>query len=37
MIQDYHFDGFDTEIAPMFMVLWDALDFPKNLDASNSI
>ena len=30
MIQDYHFDGFDTEIKPMFMVLWDALDFPKN-------
>ena len=30
MIQDYHFDGFDTEIKPMFMVLWDAMDFPKS-------
>ncbi|QTE22992.1 ABC transporter permease [Polaribacter cellanae] len=28
MIQDYHFDGFDTEIKPMFMVLWTAIDFP---------
>ena len=30
MIKDYHFDGFDTEIKPMFMILWDALDFPKS-------
>ncbi|WP_347174395.1 ABC transporter permease [Polaribacter uvawellassae] len=29
MIQDYHFDGFDTEIQPMFMVLWEAIDFPE--------
>ena len=29
MIQDYHFDGFDTEIKPMFMVLWETLDFPN--------
>lgn len=29
MIQDYHFDGFDTKITPMFMVLWTAIDFPE--------
>ncbi|OSY89249.1 hypothetical protein WH52_00965 [Tenacibaculum holothuriorum] len=29
MVQDYHFDGFDTKIAPMFFVLWNSLDFPN--------
>jgi len=28
MIKDYHFDGFDTKIKPMFMVLWTSLDYP---------
>ena len=28
MIKDYHFDGFDTKIKPMFMVLWNSFDFP---------
>ena len=27
MVNDYHFDGFDTEIAPMFFVVWDELLF----------
>ena len=27
MIKDYHFDGFDEEIAPMFFVLWDGMSF----------
>ena len=27
MVKDYHFDGFDKEIAPMFFVLWDRFDF----------
>lgn len=27
MVQDYHFDGFDTKILPMFFVLWDSFDF----------
>jgi putative ABC transport system permease protein len=31
MIQDYHFDGFDTKIAPMFMVLWKSFDSSKNM------
>ena len=30
MIKDYHFDGFDTKIAPMFFVLWDNFDFTKS-------
>lgn len=30
MIQDYHFDGFDTEISPMFMVSWETFDFTRN-------
>ena len=30
MIQDYHFDGFDTEISPMFMVSWESFDFTRN-------
>ncbi|CAM1354098.1 ABC transporter permease [Tenacibaculum insulae] len=30
MIQDYHFDGFDAEISPMFMVLWTSVDFTRN-------
>ncbi|MEO9569564.1 MAG: ABC transporter permease [Polaribacter sp.] len=29
MVKDYHFDGFDTEIAPMFFVLWDRFDFAQ--------
>ena len=29
MVQDYHFDGFDTKIAPMFFVIWDNFDFTK--------
>jgi putative ABC transport system permease protein len=31
MIQDYHFDGFDTKISPMFMVLWESFYFSKKL------
>lgn len=27
MVQDYHFDGFDAKIKPMFFVLWNSLDF----------
>ncbi|AUC83991.1 hypothetical protein CW731_01200 [Polaribacter sp. ALD11] len=27
MVQDYHFDGFDNVIAPMFLVLWDGMSF----------
>ncbi|CAL2102986.1 conserved membrane protein of unknown function [Tenacibaculum sp. 190130A14a] len=30
MVKDYHFDGFDTKIAPMFFVLWNSLDFPDS-------
>uniref|UniRef100_UPI000AD7F6C5 ABC transporter permease n=1 Tax=Tenacibaculum ovolyticum TaxID=104270 RepID=UPI000AD7F6C5 len=30
MTKDYHFDGFDTKIAPMFFVLWDNFDFTKS-------
>ncbi|MFK8060891.1 MAG: ABC transporter permease [Polaribacter sp.] len=30
MIQDYHFDGFDTKIAPMFMIHWASVDFVRN-------
>lgn len=30
MFQDYHFDGFDEKIKPMFMVVWDALNFPRS-------
>ena len=30
MIKDYHFDGFDTKITPMFMVLWDGFEFTKS-------
>ncbi|SEE52410.1 putative ABC transport system permease protein [Tenacibaculum sp. MAR_2010_89] len=30
MIQDYHFDGFDTEISPMFMVSWQTFEFTRN-------
>ena len=29
MIEDYHFDGFDTKIAPMFMVPWESFDFVR--------
>jgi putative ABC transport system permease protein len=29
MVQDYHFDGFDTEIGPMFFTLWESFDFTK--------
>ena len=27
MVKDYHFDGFDTKIAPMFFVLWEGMSF----------
>ncbi|WNW02345.1 FtsX-like permease family protein [Tenacibaculum sp. HL-MS23] len=27
MIKDYHFDGFDSKIAPMFLVPWHGLEF----------
>jgi putative ABC transport system permease protein len=27
MVKDYHFDGFDNVIAPMFFVLWDDMSF----------
>ncbi|WP_299104474.1 ABC transporter permease [uncultured Tenacibaculum sp.] len=30
MVKDYHFDGFDAKIAPMFFVLWNSLDFPDS-------
>ena len=30
MVNDYHFDGFDTKIAPMFFVVWDELLFTHN-------
>ncbi len=30
MIKDYHFDGFDTKISPMFLVSWDSFSFAKN-------
>ncbi|NVK53017.1 MAG: ABC transporter permease [Flavobacteriaceae bacterium] len=30
MVKDYHFDGFDTKITPMFFVLWTSFDFPQN-------
>jgi putative ABC transport system permease protein len=30
MIKDYHFDGFDTEISPMHLLLWDRFDFAKS-------
>ncbi len=26
MINDYHFDGFDAKISPMFLVLWDSFN-----------
>ncbi|WP_299157696.1 ABC transporter permease [uncultured Tenacibaculum sp.] len=29
MVKDYHFDGFDTKIAPMFFALWENFDFSK--------
>ena len=29
MIKDYHFDGFDTKIAPMFLVHWNSFGFAK--------
>jgi putative ABC transport system permease protein len=29
MVKDYHFDGFDTEIGPMFFTLWESFDFTK--------
>jgi len=29
MVQDYHFDGFDTEIGPMFFTNWESFDFTK--------
>ncbi|QNM86572.1 ABC transporter permease [Polaribacter pectinis] len=30
MIKDYHFDGFDKEITPMFLGIWNTFDFAKN-------
>ncbi|WP_299671775.1 ABC transporter permease [uncultured Polaribacter sp.] len=29
VIQDYHFEGFDTKIAPMFLGLWNTFEFAK--------
>ncbi|CAM1368934.1 ABC transporter permease [Tenacibaculum xiamenense] len=29
MIKDYHFDGFDTKISPMFLVLWEDFNHAK--------
>ncbi|MEM6720009.1 MAG: ABC transporter permease [Bacteroidota bacterium] len=30
MVKDYHFDGFDEEIGPMFMAHWTTFSFAKN-------
>lgn len=30
MIQDYHFDGFDVKIDPMFLIHWKTFAFAKN-------
>ncbi|WP_420553361.1 ABC transporter permease [Tenacibaculum aiptasiae] len=30
MVKDYHFDGFDAKIAPMFFVLWDTYKEAKS-------
>ncbi|CAL2080261.1 Putative ABC transport system permease protein [Tenacibaculum sp. 190524A02b] len=30
MIKDYHFDGFDNEISPMFLVSWETFSFTKD-------
>ncbi|RMA64384.1 ABC transporter permease [Ulvibacter antarcticus] len=30
MIQDYHFDGFDTKIDPMFLLHWNTFSFSKD-------
>lgn len=30
MIEDYHFDGFDSKIAPMFLAHWNTFSFAKN-------
>ncbi|MDO6812387.1 ABC transporter permease [Tenacibaculum soleae] len=27
MVKDYHFDGFDTKISPMFFIPWKSFDF----------
>ncbi|KGL64055.1 ABC transporter permease [Polaribacter sp. Hel1_85] len=29
MVKDYHFDGFDLKIAPMFLVHWNSFGFMK--------
>lgn len=29
MIQDYHFEGFDTKISPMFLIPWQTFNFTK--------
>ncbi|SEB47845.1 putative ABC transport system permease protein [Tenacibaculum sp. MAR_2009_124] len=29
MVKDYHFDGFDTKISPMFFTLWENFEFAK--------
>ena len=30
MVKDYHFDGFDTKISPMFLVPWQCSETAKN-------
>lgn len=30
MVKDYHFDGFDVKIEPMFLVHWKTFPFAKN-------